>query len=492
MSRNVKSSKLTRRSFIKSASLGLTALAASAGYLNANESLKKRPNIILCMADDWGWPFAPLYGDKVVKTPAFDRIAANGILFNNAFVTVPSCTPSRNSLLTGQYFWRLGSGANLWSQFPEGPETYPNILEDNGYFTGSFRKAFGPGADRPRPVAGKAFESAGDFFQNRPKDKPFCFWFGSTDPHRPYEWQSGIKSGMRLEDLQVPPCLPEAREIRTDICDYYWEIQRFDSEVGQALKIIEETGELDNTIVVMTGDNGWPFPRGKSNLYDLGVHVPLAVQWGDRINKGRVVDDFVSLADLAPTFLEAAGIEPLAEMTGRSLMNIFESSESGTLDPSRDHVLTGKERHTPAQADYMGGTPMRAIRNRNYLYIHNFRPDRWPAGDPDTSMWGPALGDIDDSPTKKYIVEHKNDPEVGKCYELCSGRRPADELYDLNKDPNQLNNVAGNPEYEKTVKELKAQLLEELRQTEDPRVMGQGDIFDTYPYFGEMRKESKR
>lgn len=479
---------LTRRGFLKNTFLVITALASSSPYLNANESSRKRPNIILCMADDWGWPHSPLYGDKVVKTPTFDSIAANGILFNSAFATAPSCTPSRNSVLTGQYHWRLGPGGNLWSQFPEDPETYPNILEDNGYFVGSYRKAFGPGKDRRRPVAGETFKSVSDFFQNRPKIKPFCFWFGSSDPHRGYKWQSGINSGMKLEDVQVPSCLPDSKEIRIDICDYYWEIQRFDFEVGQTLKIIEEMGELDNTIVVITGDNGWPFPRGKSNLYDLGVHVPLAIQWGNKIKKGRVVDDFVSLADLAPTFLESAGIMPLDVMTGRSLMNIFESDKSGTVDPSRDHVLTGKERHTPAQANHMGGTPMRAIRNRNYLYIHNFRPDRWPAGNPDTSMRGPSLSDIDNSPTKKYIVDHKNDPKLKKYYELCCGKRPADELYDLSKDPHQLINVASNPEYKEILKRLKDQLMKELRETEDPRSVGKGDSFDKYPYLGNIKK----
>ena len=478
----------TRRGFLKNACLGITALAASSTYLKANESSGKLPNIILCMADDWGWPYSPLYGDKIVKTPTFAGIAANGILFTNAFVTAPSCTPSRNSILTGQYHWRLGTGGNLWSQFPEGPETYPNILEDSGYFVGSYRKSFGPGKDRERPVAGKNFESVDDFFKNCPQNKPFCFWFGSNDPHRPYEWQSGINSGMKLDEVQVPPCLPDSKEIRTDICDYYWEIQRFDFETGQALKIIEDMGELDNTIVVMTGDNGWPFPRGKSNLYDLGIHVPLAVQWGNRIKKGRVVDDFVSLADLAPTFLEASGIRPLKAMTGRSLMNVFESVKSGTVDPVRDHVLTGKERHTPAQANHMGGTPMRALRNRSYLYIHNFEPGRWPAGDPEASMRGPSLSDIDDSPTKRYIIEHKNDPDLKKYYELCSGKRPADELYDLSKDPHQLTNVTGNPEYKEVLQRLKDQLMRELRETEDPRALGKGDSFDNYPYFGEMKK----
>ena len=479
---------MTRRKFLKSTGAGLSAVAVCSSGLMAYETSAARTNILFCIADDWGWPHAPLYGDKAMQMPTFDRVAANGILFNNAFVTCPSCTPSRNSILTGQYPWRLGAGADLWSEFPEGPQTYPNLLEDNGYFTGHYRKAFGPGKDRERPTAGQSFESVADFFRERPTGKPFCFWFGSSDPHRPYDWQSGVKSGMKLEDVQVPPCLPDAKEVRTDICDYYLEVERFDREAGQALKIIEEMGELDNTLVVISGDNGWPFPRGKSNLYDLGVHVPLAVQWGGRIKKGRVVEDFVSLADLAPTFLEAAGLQPLKDMTSRSLMNVFGSDKSGTVDQSRDHVLTGKERHTPAQADNMRGTPMRAIRNRNYLYIHNFAPELWPAGDPEASMWGPSLGDIDNSPTKSYLVEHREEPGVKRCYELCCAKRPAEELYNLRKDPDQLTNVAAEPNYAEITKNLKDQLMSELRESGDPRVLGQGDSFDNYPYLGEMKK----
>jgi arylsulfatase A-like enzyme len=293
---------------------------------------------------------------------------------------------------------------------------------------------------------------------------------------------------MRLEDVHVPPYLPDAPEIRTDICDYYWEVQRFDREVGQALEIVEAMGEMDNTIIVITGDNGWPFPRAKSNLYDPGVHVPLAIQWPERIRKGRVVDDFVSFIDLGPTFLEAAGTKPLDVMSGRSLMSIFESDKSGVVDTGRDHVLTGKERHTPAQANHMGGTPMRAIRNKNYLYIHNFKPDRWPAGDPNTSMRGPALSDIDGGPTKTYIVEHKDDPQGRRHYELACGKRPADELYDLRRDPYQLNNVAADPAYGSILRALNEQLMTELTVAQDPRVLGQGDVFETYRYYGSMER----
>ena len=255
-------STLKRREFITATTIGIGALAMPS-VLIAQDKPNKKPNIFFAIADDWGWPHASCYGDTVVKTPTFDGLAKNGILCNHAFVSAPSCTPSRNSVLTGQHHWRLQRGANLWSEFPEKHETYPNILEDNGYFVGSYRKAFGPGRDRKRPVAGKKFNSVKAFFDAKPDHQPFCFWFGSSDPHRGYQWQSGVKSGMKLEDVTVPPCFPDSVEIRTDICDYYWEVQRFDREVGEALKIVEAMGELDNTIVMMTGDHGWPFSARK-------------------------------------------------------------------------------------------------------------------------------------------------------------------------------------------------------------------------------------
>jgi len=478
----------SRRDFLRQGGYGLVGLLvyASVGY--GNNASKRRPNIFFAIADDWSWPHASIAGDRVVKTPNFDRVAGNGILFTNAFVSAPSCTPSRGAILTGQYHWRLGPGGNLWSSLPEEHRTYPNILEDNGYFVGSCRKAWGPGRERPRPAAGMAYQDMEEFLQKRPKDKPFCFWSGSPDPHRVYEWQSGIKSGMKLAEVKVPPCLPDNTIVRTDICDYYWEVQRFDREVGEQLKLLEQAGELDNTIVVITSDNGWPFPRGKANLYDLGTHVPLAIQWGEVIPKGRIVEDFVSLSDLAPTFLEAAGLKTPAAMTGRSLMNILKSRKSGLVDSARDHVLTGKERHTLAQSENRGGTPMRAIRTRDFLYINNFKPERWPAGGP-TSIFGPAYADIDNSPTKEYILEHGDEAEVKRFFELACGKRPADELYDLKKDPHELNNVADDPGYADVLKKLKDRLMKELRDTEDPRALGQGDLFDDYPYYGPLKKK---
>ncbi len=459
----------------------MAAIGAFAGSTLAENI--RRPNILFCIADDWGWPHASIHGDTVVQTPTFDRIARNGILFNNAFAIVPSCTPSRNSILTGQYPWRLKTGASLWSVFPEGIETYPNLLEDAGYHVGCYRKAYGPGVDRSRPVAGTKYKNVDAFFKARPEGKPFCFWFGTSDPHRGYEWQSGIRSGMKLEDVEVPPYLPDTDIVRTDICDYYFEVQRFDREVGEVLQRLEQSGELDHTLVMMTGDHGWPFPRAKANLYGAGTHVCLAAQWGHRIKPGRVVEDFVSFHDFAPSFLEAAGLQPLEVMTGRSLMNIFNSPQSGQIEPQRDHVVLGKERHTPCQPDDTSGTPMRAIRTKDFLYIRNFKPDCWPAGAP-VAKYKDAYFDIDGGPTKKEIVENKDAPEIQKLFELSMGKRPADELYDVRKDPFEIENLAGNPEYAARLKKLEDRLFQALEESDDPRMKGQGDLFDGYKYHG--------
>lgn len=446
----------------------------------------KRPNIFFAIADDWGWPHTSAYGDAVVKTPTFDSIASNGVLFTNAYISSPSCTPSRNAILTGQYHWRLKSGGNLWSNYPEGFPTYVQSLKEAGYFVGSYRKAFGPGSDGGKEVAGKQFAGLDQFLKERPKDQPFCFWFGASDPHRPYIWESGLRAGMKLEDVEIPPFYPESEAIRTDILDYYWEVQRFDRQVGEALATLEVAGELENTIVVMTGDHGWPFPRGKSNLYDYGARVPLAIKWHAAVPENRIVTDFVSTTDLAPTFLEAAGVDILPGTTGRSLLPILKSDAQGRVSSDRDHVLTGKERHTLAQMNHVGGTPMRAIRTDDFLYIHNFKPERWPAGHPDGSYHGKIFMDIDASPTKDYIVEHKGQPDMEIYWQLSCGLRPADELYDMRRDPYQMHNVADRSEYANTLARLKAQLFKGLKATEDPRVLGDGDSFDQYEYLGRL------
>ena len=490
----MKTSKCNRREFLKVAGLGTASLFAGRtrhAWAQTTDGRKRLPNILFCLADDWSWPHASRAADEVVKTPTFDRVVREGVVFHNAFVTAPSCTPSRGSIVTGQWHWRLEEGGDLWGTLPAKFAVYPDLLEKAGYHVGVTRKGWGPGQPQPggrtRNPAGPAYKDFNSFLAARPADAPFCFWFGSNDPHRPYDWQSGVKSGMKAEDVKVPACLPDSEIVRQDLCDYYWEVQRFDRESGEILKLLEEKGELANTLVVMTGDNGLPFPRCKSNLYDTGTNVPLALRWPGHIKGGRVVEDFVSLQDLAPTFLEVAGLKPLPEMTGRSLLSILTSEKSGRLDPVRDHVLTGKERHAWVRKDGLG-YPCRAIRTYEHLYIRNFQPDRWPAGDPEGGgepyhpNW--TYGDIDDSPTKTYLLDHRDEPGVKRLFDLAVAKRPAEELYDLHKDPSQLQNVAGDPSYAQVKEELAARLMAELKATGDPRVLGRGDAFDHYPYYG--------
>lgn len=452
----------------------------------------RRPNILLAIADDWGYPHAGCYGDPVVRTPTFDRLAREGVLFTQAFVSSPSCTPSRGALLSGQHFWRLRQGANLWSTLPGDIPVYPDLLEKAGYHVGFTRKGWGPGklGDRPRNPAGPQFADFDEFLQKRPPGTPFCFWFGSVDPHRPYEPGSGRKGGIDPGAIKLPAALPDAPETRDDVADYYFEVERFDREVGELLARLEADGELQNTMVVMTGDHGMPFPRGKGNLYDLGARVPLAIRWGDKIARpGRREECFVSLTDLAPTFLRAAAVEVPDVITGRDLLAVLTASrQQATEEPRRDHVLFGRERHTQAQeAPDGGGYPSRAIRTQEYLYIRNFAPERWPAGTPDyrraflDRAW---LADCDNGPSKMCLWQRRDEKQAKPKYDLAFAKRPAEELYDLAADPDQLHNVAGDARYAAMKRELSDRLLDELKATGDPRATGEGHTFDEYPYYG--------
>ncbi len=454
------------------------------------EKQVNRPNILFCIADDWGWPHAGSYGDPVVKTPAFDRLATEGVLFENAFVSSPSCTASRSAILTGQHFWRLGESANLWSTLDVNIPVYPLLLEEAGYHVGSWRKSWGPGdlgagGYGETGPAGKEYEKGfEDFLNQRPENTPFCFWLGASDPHREYVKGSGVASGIDTAKIVVPGFLPDVPEIRSDLADYYFEVQRFDSDVAAALELLEQKGELENTIIVVTGDHGMPFPRCKSNLYDMGVRVPLVVYWGDRIEKtNRRVQDYVSLTDLAPTFLALAGVPVPKEMTGVSLESILLGDGSNRA-PERDFVVFGRERHVPGQLiPSMNGYPSRGIRTKDYLYIRNFAPELWPAGVPDQATHPfNTYGDCDNGPTKTYMLEHQNDPGFEPFHQWCFGKRPSEELYQVNKDPDQLVNLADDERFEQTKDELSNHLMSYLKKFEDPRASGDSVLFDQYPY----------
>jgi arylsulfatase A-like enzyme len=439
-----------------------------------------RPNIVFCMADDWSAPHASALGDRTVKTPNFDRVAREGVLFPNAFVSTPSCTPSRLSILTGQHHWRLREGANLGGSLRESYPVYTELLQQAGYRLGRYGKGVWPSKHtfRNRDSFGEQSKSFDAFVDLRKPGEPFCFWHGGQDPHRPYELGIGERSGISLDHIKVPTCLPDHPVVRGDLADYYWEVQRFDREVGAILKRLETMGELENTIVVVSGDNGMPFPRGKATLYDLGTRVPLAIRWGARVPGNRTLEDFVTLCDLAPTFLEAAGLTPEPVMTGRSLMPILLSKKSGQVDPARTFVLTGNEQHCFLY-------PSRALRSKDFLYIRNVDPQSWSSGaasgpqpqvDFAKTPWPTGPGafsyNVDPGPSKQLLLEHR--AEYDTFAELCFDTRTERELYDLAKDPDQLHNLSGRPAYRSIQQRLERQLTTELIKSEDPRMAEPG------------------
>lgn len=466
----------------------------------AKDKVEQQPNFLLLLSDNHYYEHLGCYGDPVVKTPAIDAIASKGVRFTNAYCAAPSCTPARAAMLTGQDIWRLKEGGNLWSTLSKDILTYPDLLEGAGYHVGHDRKGWGPGdykaGGRDRNPAGYTFKDFANFLTANTRDKPWSFWLSSRNPHRPFEHGAGIASGMDPSKVKVPPYLPDTDEVRADICDYYYQIQQFDQEVAEAVALLEEKGLSENTIIVVSGDNGWMMPRGLANLYDFGTRVPLIISWPEKYQGDRVVNDFVSLNDLAPTFLEMAGLSPPQEMTAQTLLPLLENKNNGRINPERDFIVTAIERHALCR---MGGLgyPGRAIRTDSFLYIENFHPERWPAGDP------PLFGDIDlhmlqdKSPTKEYMMLHKDDPMVKPLYEQAFLKRPGEELFDLMKDPYQMTNLAEDPAYQAQKTELKQKLSSHLVKTEDPRALGKEALWDAYPYrkeadwMGKPRKEAQ-
>ena len=507
-----------------------------------------RPNIVFAFADDWG-RYASAYRrfegpdslNALIDTPNFDRVAHEGVLFQNAFVPAPSCTPCRSSILAGQYFWQTGLGAILeGAAWDDSIPSYPLTLEEAGYHIGYSYKVWSPGqaVNAPYGAERTRFEPAGDDFNRfshyvtekaptmgvdaakqvlldethknfdaflgaRGLDQPFCYWWGPTNTHRTWERGSGKALwGIEPDALKgrLPAFLPDVHDVREDVCDYLGECLAVDAGLGVLLERLEAVGELDNTLIIVSGDHGIPgFPRAKCNLYDLGCEVALAARWPGRIPAGRAVEDFVNLMDLGPTFLDAAGVDIPASMTARSLLPLLESADEGLVEADRTFVVTGRERHVATAREGNLPYPQRSIRTQDYLYIHNFAPDRWPMGDPcgldDPYAEAPdfdtlnndtfaAYPDMDSSPTKAWMIHHRVKPEVRWLFELGFGKRPREELFDLRVDPDYLHNVAENPDYAGIRTALLEQLMQVLQEQDDPRVTETACRFEHPPYAG--------
>lgn len=434
---------------------------------------RRPPNILLMLGDNWAWPHAGIAGDAVVRTPVFDRLASEGVVFTHAFAPNPSCSPSRSSLLSGQETHRLGEAASLYGPLDPQVPLYTDLLTASGYFTGFAGKGFGPGST-PRPgrtpnPAGAAFDDFSAFLAARPAGRPFCFWSGSHDPHVPWNRGRQRRASLRASAVRVPPHLPDHPVIREAILDYYCEVEEFDAECGGLLDTLRRAGELDNTLVVMTSDNGWQMPRGLANCYDDGVRIPLALRLPERIRAGQSRADFVSIADLAPTILEAAGLAPPPAMTARSLFGAAR----------RDHIFLERERHANVRRGDLS-YPVRGVRTKDFLYLRNLEPGRWPAGDPEFYWAVGPYGDVDNSPAKELLLREKPQPS----FDLCFGKRPAEELYDLRSDPGQVRNVAAGPAYQAARKDLARRVEQWMKDSGDPRAKGPTEMWDRAPYSG--------
>ena len=453
------------------------ALAATAQNIDGQD---KRPDIVLLLADDWGYPHAAPYGDRVVDSRVFDSVASEGMLFTRAYSAAPHSSPSRACILTGCHAHRLKEACNLNCNFPRDLTVYPELLEKAGYETVYWHKGWGPGVFSStgweHNPAGHEVKDLAQWIRETPYDKPICAWMGSRRPHRPYDVGSGAEHGFAPDSIQLCPDLPDAPDVRTDMADYFYNIQLFQDECEEVIEALRESGRLENTLLVITSDNGYSFPRAKSNLYDLGCHIPLAIRWPGVVEPGTVCDGFVSLMDLTATFYEAAGVKGPSDMDSKSMIPILKGKKDGT----RKELYLDRERHTNTRPGGYG-YPMRAIVNADWHYVENLHPERLPAG------VDPVFGDTGNGPAKAYMSFHR-DEYPAEVFERSFGLRPARELYNVAKDPDCIVNLAEDPEYKSIREKMARRLHRWMRRTDDPRVDPDDMSFDEYPY---VRKAMK-
>ena len=434
-----------------------------------NGSAAQRPNILLVIADDWSNGHSGTFGCPWVDTPAFDRVVREGVLFKNYFTSNPKCSPCRASILTGRNTWQLEEACCHYGIFPAKWAVYPDLLEQAGYLVGFTGKGWGPGDWKAggfkRNPAGPEYNrhklkpphrgisdvdyaaNFAAFMKQRKPGQPFCFWYGGHEPHRPYEDGAGVRAGKKTSDVKLPAYYPDSELIRSDMLDYAVEVEWFDTHLARIIAQLEAAGELENTLIVVTSDNGMPFPRVKGQIYEQAYHLPMAIRWGQQAKPGRAIDDFINTRDLAPTFLELAGVNVPSSVSGRAFVDVLTSDKSGWIDPTRNRMLIGKERHDLGRPNDVG-YPVRGLRTPEYLYVHNFKPERWPVCNPET-----GYANCDNSPTKTFILS-----SFDEHYRLCFGMRPAEELYRVSDDPDCVHNLAARPGLRTVVEQLREEM----------------------------------
>lgn len=442
-----------------------------------------RPNILFFITDDETWMERSAYGWSKLPTPAFDRVAEQGALFTNGFTSAPSCAPSRASVLTGRNFWELKQGAFIQGYLPREFPIFTHLLAERGYHIGKTGKGWGPGVfidashDHltgptyneikvvdPLPAISPIDYSANfkRFLQDRKPGQPFFFWAGVTEPHAAFDSENYVRLekefGLLLDQVPVHPFLEDSRDERISRANILYEICYADLHLERMLAHLEAVGERGNTLIVVTSDNGTSVSdangvHGKASPYDSGVHIPLAAMWPSRVAPGRTVTDFVNFRDLAPTFLEIAGITPPASMTGKSLLPLLLSKNSGRIDAGRNWMMTGLEWHGEFDPE---SRSTRSLRNDRYSYIVRYK---------NVDNFGNPL----------------SSPELIDPY--------AKEFYDLTNDPWEQKNLIDDPRYAGDIEKLAEQMRSYGLATRDPRSTGELDIFIQTRRYVQMRKK---
>ena len=435
--------------------------ALSCQQPSKKEEAPKQPNIVFIIADDVSWDDLASYGHPTVKTPNLDQMAAEGMRFTQAFLTTSSCSPSRTSIVSGLYPHNTDAEQLSWP-LPEGKKTFVQELKNAGYWTGlagkyhmgdPVRDDFDAllemqwidapiGIDRRLVGDGSGCDEWIKLLQQRPKDRPFFAWLASFDAHRPFYEDTDFHEYAH-EDVRIPPYMPNTEKAREDFALYYEEITRMDDYIGKVMAELETQGVTDNTMIVFVSDNGRAFPRDKTTLYDGGIKTPWIVKWPGKIKAGSVNENLISSVDLAPSFLKAAGLEPLADFEGVDFLPALTEE----MPQIREEIYA--EDHFHDFEDYT-----RAVRTKKFKYIKNYYPDL-----PNTPS-----ADIIRDRTWKSMLEEKEKGALTKaqlhCFEIP---RPEEELYDVVADPYELNNLAFDANYADALTDMRSR-LERIRE----------------------------
>ena len=410
----------------------------------------ERPNFVVIIGDDISWDDYGAYGHPHIRTPHVDALAKGGMRFDLAFLTTSSCSPSRCSIMTGRYPHATGAG-ELHQPLPEDQITFAKVLRDEGYYTAAAGKWHLGNAPREHFDSIQGGSPSGceqwlPTLKGRDKEKPFFMWFAATDAHRGWS-KNAVDPPHTNEEVVVPPYMPDTEDVRKDLALYYDEVSRMDEYVGKVVAELKRQGVFDNTVLIVMADNGRPFPRCKTTMYDSGIRTPFVVSWPQEVDAGQVNKNLVSSVDIASTFVELAGIDIPDSFQGKSFAQ-------GLLNASavcREYIFAEHNWHDYAAHD-------RAVRDGRYLYIRNSFPE-YPATPPADAVRSLSYDSMQALESEGKLPEHQR-----QCFLYP---RPAEELYDLEADPHSLKNIAGDSDWAEVKARLSKQLDDWVSRTAD-------------------------